>query len=186
MLYCWVQSILSSWDRLLINPGLSWTNFTIYTHTHTHTYSYSGKIKDWICDWRWKTCKINFKSLKVTELSFINLRSDLFWFLKRLKELSCDVTQGVVECHFVLKRFWYEALVEITVPHIRSGLNAIGIAQLTAAGRSQPMPATHTWAWINCATFRTCLAGEYEYTGVVLFSSRSEWLDSCGLAVSKS
>lgn len=74
--------------------------------------------------------------------------------------------------------------MEITVIHIRSDLNAVGIAQLTAAGRSQPMPATHTWAWMHCATFRKCLAGEY--TGIVVFSSRSEWLDPCGLAVSKS
>ena len=103
--------MLSSWDYLLINPGLSWTDFTIHTHTHTHVFGHLNKIQDWICDFRWKACKINFKSLKVTELSFINLRSDLFWFLKRLKEIICDVKLGV-QCH---RSFWNGFDTSITV-----------------------------------------------------------------------
>jgi len=103
---CWVQSVLYSWDYLMINPVLSWTKFTLI-----FAFSHWNKIQDCICDGRWKTCKISFKLLTVTELYFINLRSDLFWYLKRLKEISCGVKLGV-QCHrsfwngFVMRPFW--------------------------------------------------------------------------------
>ena len=45
-----VQSILSSWDYNLINPGSSWTNFTIYIFIFV--FGHLSEIQYWICDWR--------------------------------------------------------------------------------------------------------------------------------------